>query len=56
VTISISGNTPLHYFNFFFNSTILKMIVEQTNLYQKQNPEPLRSKMAPWKDVNIEEL
>jgi len=32
------------------------MIVEQTNLYQKQNPEPLRSKMAPWKDVNIEEL
>jgi len=54
--ISISGNTPLHYFDFFFNSTILQIIVEQTNLYQQQNPEPLRSKMAPWKDVNIEEL
>jgi len=54
--ISISGNTTLHYFDFFFNSTILKMIVEQTNLYQKQNLEPLRSKMALWKDINIEEL
>jgi len=54
--ISILEKTPLHYFDFFFNSTILKMIVEQTNLYQKQNPESLRSKMAPWKDVNIKEL
>lgn len=32
------------------------MVVEQTNLHQKLNPAPLRSTIAPWKDVNIEEL
>lgn len=43
--ILVQGDTPLDYFEIFFNSTLLEIITMQTNLYQEQNPEPLRSKM-----------
>ena len=35
---------------------MLNLIVEQTNLYQSQNPEPLRKNMASWKEIDMEEL
>ena len=54
--ISIPGKTPVDYFDYFFNATILNLIVEQSNLYQQQNPESLRNNMASWKDINIEDL
>ena len=38
------------------DSNIFKVILEQTNLFQKQNPDPFHSNMAPWKDVTVEEL
>lgn len=54
--IPIPEHTPLAYFEFFMDSNIFKVILEQTNLFQKQNPDPFHSNMAPWKDVTVEEL
>lgn len=55
-TIVVPDDTPLGYFEIFFNSILLEMITTQTNLYQEQNPEPLRMNMKPWKLLTVDEL
>ena len=55
-TINVVSNSPVCYFEIFFNSNLLQMITTQTNLYQEQNPEILRMHMEPWKPLTVDEL
>ncbi|XP_018371355.1 PREDICTED: piggyBac transposable element-derived protein 4 [Trachymyrmex cornetzi] len=52
----LNGNKPINYFQLFFDDFLLDLIVQETNIYQNQNPEPVRQKMAAWVDVTREEL
>lgn len=54
--VSIEKLTPLGCFKYFFDSFLVNHIVEQTNLYQEQNPEPFRKNMKPWVPINENEL
>lgn len=55
-TVVVPDDTPLSCFEIFFNSIVLEMITTQTNLYQEQNPEPLRMNMKSWKPLTVDEL
>lgn len=42
----------IEYFNKIFSDEILQLIVDQTNLYASQGPEPAKS----WTDTSVEEI
>lgn len=52
----LNGHEPIHYFDLFFNDQLLDHIVRETNIYQQQNPEPIRMNMKPWVDLTKDEL
>lgn len=54
--LNLSGNEPINYFELFFDNNLLDLIVRETNIYQSQNPEPIRKKMKPWEDLTRETL
>lgn len=54
--VSFLGNSPIDFFYYFFDASLLENIVAETNLYQQQNPEPDRSKMKAWIDLTVDEL
>lgn len=51
-------SAPLDFFNLFFDQNLMRMIVEQTNLYhdQTQGTVSKPSKQHPWLDVTIDEM
>jgi len=52
----LNGHEPIHYFDLFFDEHLLDHIIQQTNLFQLQNPEPDRLHMKAWKDLTTGEL
>jgi len=53
--VSLDEPTPLECLKYFFN-TFLVNLIEQTNLFQEQNPEPDRIHMKPWTPITEDEL
>ena len=53
---SLNGDDPIHYFELFIDNFLLVIIVQETNIYQFQNPEQDCSKMKPWVDLTKKEL
>ena len=54
--ISFSGNRPIDYFNYFFDSSLLQIIVKETNRYATQNLITQSSHMKAWFPVTKTEL
>jgi hypothetical protein len=54
--LNISLETPLDFFELFFDSSLVENIVTQTNIYQNQNNSTAAAKTAPWIDTNIPEM
>ena len=54
--ISISGNRPIYYFNYFGDSSLLQKIVEETNRYATQNPITQSFHMKAWSPDTKTEL
>jgi len=54
--VSLDEPTPLKCLKYFFNTFLVNLIVEQTNLFQEQNPEPDRIHMKPWTSITEDEL
>lgn len=46
--VLVKGDSPYDFFEYFFDQSFQETIIIQTNLYQEQNPEPVRKKMKPW--------
>jgi len=53
---NIESDTPSEYFRWFFDEEMIQFIVDQTNLYQRQNPLLEQRNMASWTDVSIDEM
>ncbi len=47
-TVLLLGNTPLDYFQLFFDDNIMQRIVKETNRYYSQNPVGDRQHMSNW--------
>lgn len=57
--IQIAGNNPIDYFRYFFDLPLLQAIVEETNLYETQNPcvdDFETSHMKPWNILTVDEF
>lgn len=54
--INVAGNTPIDFFNYFFDSSLIEMIIEETNRYHFQNPEIESDHMKPWTPLTKEDL
>ncbi|XP_071580675.1 piggyBac transposable element-derived protein 4-like [Temnothorax nylanderi] len=54
--ISISGNNPIDYFNYFCDSSLLQNIIDETNRYETQNDEIKSSHMQSWRPLTKHEL
>lgn len=54
--MELNENDPIHYFEIFFDEVLLKLICEETNRFQNQNPEQERVNMSKWIDLEKEEL
>lgn len=54
--VSLDESNPLECLKYFFNTFLVNLIVEQTNLFQEQNPEPDRIHMKPWIPITEDEL
>jgi len=54
--ISISGNSPIDYFNYFCDSSLLERIIEETNRYETQNHRVQTSHMKAWCPLTKDEF
>lgn len=54
--VPLTGIEPVHYFELFFDNSLLETIVQETNRYESQNPKADYSKMKPWRPLTVEEL
>lgn len=54
--IELDGTDPIHYFKIFLDEHLLKLICEETNRFQDQNPEQERVNMTKWVDLEEGEL
>uniref|UniRef100_A0ABD2WI95 Reverse transcriptase/retrotransposon-derived protein RNase H-like domain-containing protein n=1 Tax=Trichogramma kaykai TaxID=54128 RepID=A0ABD2WI95_9HYME len=54
----LNGRKPIDYFERIMDDNLLEVIVQETNLYQFQNPtqKPDRQKMKVWKNLGNDEL
>ena len=55
-TISLVARTPFDYFPLFFDETITKRIVDETNGYYSQNPVSERQHMSNWQNMTSVEM
>ncbi|XP_020297526.1 piggyBac transposable element-derived protein 2-like [Pseudomyrmex gracilis] len=54
--INVLGNTPIDFFNYFFDSSLIEMIIEETNRYHFQNPGIQSDRMKPWTPLTKEDF
>lgn len=54
--LNTSLETPLDFFEWFFDSSLVGDIVTQTNIYQNQNNSAAAAKTASWIDTNTPEM
>ncbi|XP_020294562.1 piggyBac transposable element-derived protein 2-like [Pseudomyrmex gracilis] len=54
--INVAGNTPIDFFNYFFDSSLIEMIIEETNRYHFQNPGIQSDHMKPWTPFTKEDF
>ena len=54
--ISFSEQTPLDYFQIFFDETLVQSIVAETNRYYSQNSVGERQHMSNWQNVSATEM
>ena len=50
-TTLLLGNTPLDYFQLFFDDNMMQRILNETNLYYSQNLVDDRQHPSNWQDV-----
>lgn len=54
--ICISGNNPIDYLNYFFDSSLLQMIVDETNRYETQDNGKRYTHAKSWNPLTEDEL
>ncbi|KAL7290466.1 hypothetical protein TKK_0016154 [Trichogramma kaykai] len=54
--MAIEKITPLGCSTIFFDPFLANHIIQQTNLFEEQNPKPFRIKMKPWIPLTEDEL
>ena len=54
--ISISGNKPINYFEYFFDSPLIERIIDETNRYESQNHEDRQSHQKTWSPLTKDEF